>query len=131
MTHASPPTLGIVLFAHGSRDALWRVPIEAIATCIAQQAPHAQVGCAYLELCEPDLATVAKRMVHQGATHIRVLPIFFGMGKHAREDLPELVKQLQTEYPPINWELLPPAGEFPELTQLLANIALNSTSNVP
>ena len=88
-------TTGIVLFAHGSRDPLWRRPIEAVATAIAARAPKAAVACAYLELVEPDLPTAVNRLLAQGARHVRVLPLFFGMGKHAREDLPELVAGYQ------------------------------------
>ena len=50
---------GIVLFAHGSRDPLWRAPIEAVRQHLEAQHPPAQqptsVRCAYLELCTPSL----------------------------------------------------------------------------
>ena len=45
----------IVLFAHGSRDPLWRAPIEAVAERIRTLAPGAAVACAYLEYTEPTL----------------------------------------------------------------------------
>ncbi len=60
-----------------------------------------------------------------GARQIRVFPIFFGVGKHAREDLPLLVGQIRTSHPDIQVELLPTAGEYGELTALMANIALS------
>jgi len=53
-----------------------------------------------------------------------VFPLFFGVGKHAREDLPRLVAQIQADHPGIAVELLPTAGEYPELTALMADIAL-------
>ena len=56
----SNPPDAIILFAHGSRDPLWRAPIEAVAQRINQQTGNALLArCAYLELCEPDLPTVA------------------------------------------------------------------------
>ena len=60
-----------------------------------------------------------------GAHQIRVFPIFFGVGKHAREDLPLLVGQIRINHPDIQVELLPTAGEYGELTALMANIALS------
>jgi hypothetical protein len=48
-------TRGTILFAHGSRDPLWRKPIEAVASHIGLIAPAVQVRCAYLELMAPDL----------------------------------------------------------------------------
>ncbi len=116
--------LGVIVFAHGSRDPLWRQPVEAIARRISVADPKARVACAYLELSEPDLPTAAAGLVAQGATHLRVLPLFFGMGKHAREDLPELMQQLARQHPGVRCECLPAAGESEPLRDLLAQLAL-------
>ncbi|MDR7096076.1 sirohydrochlorin chelatase [Hydrogenophaga laconesensis] len=119
--------LGVIVFAHGSRDPLWRLPIESVAQHIVRQEPQAAVSCAYLELSEPDIATAARQLVERGATRVRVLPLFFGMGKHAREDLPVLMAQLTASHPEVTFEQLPAAGEDPRLTALLAQIALETT----
>ncbi|MDP2415870.1 MAG: CbiX/SirB N-terminal domain-containing protein [Hydrogenophaga sp.] len=119
--------LGVIVFAHGSRDPLWRLPVESVARQIERSDPAALVSCAYLELCEPDMSAAAQQLVAQGATHVRVLPLFFGMGKHAREDLPELMQALAQAHPKVRFEQLPAAGEDPRLTALLATIALEST----
>lgn len=124
--HAPQPPTAIVLFAHGSRDALWRLPIEAVAQAVARLSPDTPVACAYLELCAPTLAQACQQLVAQGAQRVRVLPVFFGMGKHAREDLPRLVEGLRQQHPQTQFELLPAAGEHPALTELLARIALNA-----
>jgi sirohydrochlorin cobaltochelatase len=116
---------GIVLFAHGSRDPLWRAPIEAVAATILARQPGTAVRCAYLELCTPSLLEAATELIATGATQIRVFPIFFGVGKHAREDLPVLVEQIQAAYPSVTVELLPAAGEHPQLTALMADIAMS------
>ncbi|TNF58426.1 MAG: cobalamin biosynthesis protein CbiX [Burkholderiales bacterium] len=116
--------LGVIVFAHGSRDPLWRQPVEAVAAAIAARAPQVPVRCAYLELCEPDLPAAARALVATGVTRVRVLPLFFGMGKHAREDLPLLLDALQRDHPGVRFERLPAAGEDPRLTELMARIAL-------
>lgn len=118
-------TRGIILLAHGSRDPQWRGPIEAVAAQIRVREPGAAVSCAYLELCAPSLTEAATNLIAAGARHIRVFPIFFGLGKHAREDLPLLVGQIRTRHPDIEVELLPAAGEYGELTALMASIALS------
>jgi len=116
--------LGVIVFAHGSRDPQWRLPVEAVAREIQTQAPEARVGCAYLELSEPDLPSCARSLIDQGAREVRVLPLFFGMGKHAREDLPVLIQQLREQHPDVRFECLPAAGEHPALTRLMADIAI-------
>lgn len=128
MTQTKPNAAdkGLILFAHGSRDPLWRDPLEVMATTIAQQAPNTQVACAYLELCEPDLAHVAADMVARGATHIRVLPMFFGVGKHAREDLPVLMTELQSAHPSVAFVCEDAVGQHPALVNAIAAIATAS-----
>jgi sirohydrochlorin cobaltochelatase len=113
--------LGVIILAHGSRDPLWRAPIEAIAQQVAKRDPQASVCCAYLELSEPAMATAVA-----GPTTIRVMPLFFGMGKHAREDLPVIMETMATTYPGVHFELLPTAGEDSRMTALLASIALET-----
>ena len=120
--------LGVIVLAHGSRDPLWRQPVETVALQIAQANPSARVANAYLELCEPDMPSAAAGLVQAGAQRVRVLPLFFGMGKHARDDLPTLVAQLRREHPHVVFELLPAAGEDPRLIALLASIALEESA---
>ncbi len=123
-THISQP--GIILFAHGSRDPLWRLPIEAVAQRIQSLSPNTEVQCAFLELTTPDLPTCVTRMVQLGIQKIVVLPMFLGIGKHAREDLPLLMQQLQNDHPHTAFELRKAIGEEPALTQAMAEIALKA-----
>jgi len=120
------PSQGIILFAHGSRDTLWRLPIEAVAQRIQTVSPQTDVACAYLELTAPDLPTTAAMMIARGIQHIVIVPMFLGVGRHAREDLPVLVQQLQKDHPDVQFELRRAIGEEPQLTQAMANIALSS-----
>ncbi len=121
--------LGVIVLAHGSRDPEWRRPLEAIAAEVRRQSPSALVECAYLELCEPSLAASAGHLVARGATALRILPVFFGMGRHAREDIPALVQVLRSQYPGVAIDCLPAAGEHPRLTRLLATIALDGAES--
>ena len=116
----------IILFAHGSRDALWRRPIEAVANEMKQLSPDTQVACAYLELTEPDLPTTVAGLVQTGVNAIRIVPMFLGVGRHAREDLPLLLQDLIVQHPGVTFELRNAIGEEPELTLAMAKIALKS-----
>ena len=113
----------VVLFSHGSRDPLWRAPLEAVATHIQAAQPHRPVACAYLELCEPDLGQVVQTLVDKGAAAITVVPMFLGTGKHAREDLPLLVGELRTQHPGITFHVQQAIGEDTRMTALMAHIA--------
>ena len=117
---------GIVLLAHGSRDERWREPIEAVAARVTALDPQARVVCAYMELAAPDLRTAAAALVASGAKVVRVVPLFLGMGKHAREDLPLQVETLRQAWPQVDFQLAGIVGEEPELVDLLARIASKS-----
>ena len=116
----------VVLFAHGSRDPLWSRPIEAIAMRMAALQPDIPVRCAYLELMQPDLPDAVQILADAGAQHIRIVPMFLGVGKHARQDLPALVQLLAARYPGIGFHLEPAIGEHPQVVDLLARIALGA-----
>ncbi len=116
-------TAGVILFAHGSRDPLWRRPLEAVAARMAARTPATPVRCAYLELTEPDLPAAAAELAGLGLAAVRIVPMFLGAGRHVREDLPALVADLRQRHPGVQWELRPPVGEDERLLDLLADLA--------
>ena len=114
----------IILFGHGSRDPLWRLPMDAVALRIRSQHPGTPVRVAFLELEQPDLASAANDLSGAGARQITVVPMFLGTGRHAREDLPLLIDAVRLAHPDIEFTLQPAVGEDPRLLDLLAKIAL-------
>jgi sirohydrochlorin cobaltochelatase len=119
------PQMGIILFAHGSRDPLWRLPIEAVAERMRALSPEVVVDCAYLEMTTPDLAETVKEMADKSIQKICIVPMFLGVGRHAREDLPVLVRNLQNAYPQIEFELRKAMGEEMAITEAMAKVALS------
>jgi sirohydrochlorin cobaltochelatase len=135
----------LVVFAHGSRDPAWCGPVEAVAQRIARAQPDWWVRTAYLELTEPDLPSVVRlwasgleesaaqsNAINNIATNqahmpaMWVFPLFFGVGKHAREDLPAIVEQLRQEWPNVRIELLPSAGTLDSVLDATAQAALDA-----
>ena len=114
----------IVLFAHGSRDPLWHRPIQAVAERVQAQQPSMVVTCGYLELSSPSLFEAVQSLVDQGCQHTRLVPLFLGVGKHVREDLPQMLAELAAHHPTVVFEPLPAVGEHPDLLDLMAQIAL-------
>lgn len=115
---------GVILFAHGSRDPLWRTPMEKVAELTRRLDPTVEVACAYLELTEPDLPAASSHMMARGVEHITIVPMFLGVGKHAREDLPQLVQALEAAAPQIRFVLKAAVSEDPRLLSLLAEMAI-------
>lgn len=122
---SSTPARATILFGHGSRDPLWRLPIEAVASQVKSIAPDVEVRCAYLELSEPDLPSTAAELASLGVVSITVVPMFLGVGRHAREDLPLLMSQLRASHPQIVFEQKLAMGEHAQVIELMAQIAVS------
>jgi sirohydrochlorin cobaltochelatase len=105
---------GLVLFAHGSRDPGWARPFEQIAARLEKEF---LVKVAYLELMSPSLDEAIAQLVAAGVEAIRIVPVFFGMGGHVREDLPRLVAAAN---PPVKITIDPPIGEQPGMIEAIA-----------
>ena len=115
---------GVILFGHGSRDPAWREPMDAVARRIAEKAPGTRAICAFLELQAPDFAAAVAELAREGAEHVTVLPMFLGVGKHVRQDLPALVESARATHPGVDIAVLPSVGELPEVIEALATSTL-------
>jgi len=115
---------GLLLFAHGARDARWADPFGQVAAAVRTARPHLPVRLAFLEFMAPDIATAAAELASVGCTDIHVLPLFLGAGGHVRKDLPPLLDQLRARHSGVAITLHPAVGESPILITAIAEIAL-------
>src|SRR5262245_44012852 len=115
---------GMVLFAHGARDARWAEPFERLRDRVQARRPNVHVELAYLEHLAPDLAQAVGALAAQGVTRARIVPLFFGRGGHLREDFPQHVARARAAAPNVTLDVLPAAGEDPAVLEALADFAL-------
>lgn len=118
------PDRGVVLFAHGARDARWAEPFERLRTRIEARRPDLAVALAFLESMEPDLAGAVRALADRGVARIRIVPLFFGRGGHLRDDFPHHVARAQAAAPSVTLDVAPAAGEDPAVIEALADFAL-------
>jgi sirohydrochlorin cobaltochelatase len=116
---------GLILFAHGARDARWAAPFEAVAQRIREQRPQLLLQLAYLELMSPSLPEAGAALCAAGCTHIEVLPMFLGTGGHLRQDLPPMLERLREQYPSVHWRLHAAVGEQARVREAMAATALS------
>jgi len=107
----------LILFAHGSRDAQWAQPFDALRTALA---PRYDVELAYLELMAPTLDEAVARLAARGAERVRVVPVFLGQGAHLKRDLPALAAAAGARHPGVQIALEPAIGEQPAVIAALA-----------
>jgi sirohydrochlorin cobaltochelatase len=65
-------------------------------------------------------------MIAAGVQSITIVPLFLGVGKHAREDLPLLITELKAAHPSITITLQAAIGEDERVLDLLAQVAAES-----
>ncbi len=108
---------GLVLFAHGSRDSDWARPFERIAALVRRSQPDRQVRLAYLEHMSPSLPEALADLDRLGLKSAQVVPLFFGLGGHLKEDLPRLVEEARS---PLQVRIAPPIGEQDAVIEAIA-----------
>jgi len=112
----------LILLAHGSPRAEWRLSIEALAERVRQATP-VPVSLAWLEAAPPDLAAAGAAAVAAGAREVGVLPLFWSSGGHVARDVPDQVAALRHAWPGVVFEVLPTLGEHPRVVAAIADIA--------
>lgn len=117
---------GLILFAHGARDARWAQPFERLRELVVARVTGVPVALAYLELMQPDLAAAAHDLVRRGCVALTIVPVFLGEGGHVRRDLPERVAALRSRYPQVAIDCTAAAGEDHAVLAALADYCVGS-----
>jgi sirohydrochlorin cobaltochelatase len=115
---------GLLLFAHGARDARWALPFEDVIARVRSGAPDVAVELAYLEFMPPGLLEAGARLAAAGCTRVDVVPLFLGAGGHVRKDVPDLFERLRQAHAGVAWRLQPAIGEAEAVLQAMADVAL-------
>jgi len=115
--------IGVILYAHGARDARWAEPFERLRDKVAARHPG-PVSLAFLEHGTPDLTAAAQRMAMEGVERLRVVPMFFGRGGHLRQDLPRQLEAARVAVPAVAFDVTEAAGESEAVLDALAAFAL-------
>lgn len=119
---------GIILFAHGSRDPQWALPLEGLARGVRARAPEVAVATAFLELMSPTLEAAVEDLVARGVADVAVLPVFWAAGGHVTRDLPQLLQKAQATHPGVRMTVLPVLSDLPGVLDAVARAALQLSS---
>jgi sirohydrochlorin cobaltochelatase len=120
------PTVGLVLFAHGARDARWAEPLHRLRARVEALLPDTPVALAFLDFMVPDLAAATSALIASGCRAVRIVPVFFGQGGHIRDDLPGLLDDLAAQHPAADIRCALAIGEDDAVLDALAAYCLRT-----
>ena len=116
---------GLVLFAHGARDAEWARPFEAIRERVRALRPEYPIALAYLEMMSPTLEEAVEAVADAGASSITVFPLFMAQGGHLKQDLPRILEAIRESRPHLPIALETAIGDVPELLDAISGWILS------
>lgn len=111
--------LGLLLVDHGSRRPEANAQLEDMAARVARLRPGVAMATAHLDVCAPTIADGIAALLTQGCDEIRVLLYFLSDGRHAREDIPALVRSALAEHPQVRVSIGGALGPDDVLAELM------------
>lgn len=116
----------VILFAHGSRDERWRAPFESVRVEVERR-HGGRVVLAFLELMSPSLSEAAASLAAAGVRRAVIVPLFLGVGRHLREDLPAMAATAASESG-LALVVAKSAGESRAIVEALATYAIGAAT---
>jgi len=93
--------LGLLLVDHGSRRPEANAQLNDMAARVARLRPGVVLATAHLDVCAPTIGDGIAALLARGCDEIRVLLYFLSDGRHAREDIPALVRAALAQRPDV------------------------------
>ncbi len=95
----------VIVIGHGSRSYEATQEFFQLVSAVRLRIPSVVVESAFMELAEPSLPQAVKSLSEQGVVSISVVPCFLFHGNHIKKDIPELIAEMQKEYPNITFKV--------------------------
>ncbi|NJN72392.1 MAG: sirohydrochlorin chelatase [Limnothrix sp. RL_2_0] len=111
-----------VVVVHGSYSEVYCQEFTALMAHVKMKLQQPVLG-AYLECTDSSLTDEIGKFLlqHQGSEtqYLQILPLFLSPGVHVREDIPEAIAVLQSQFPAVQIEVLDYLGAGGPLTPFL------------
>jgi sirohydrochlorin ferrochelatase len=123
-------SIGIILFAHGSRVETANQSVRELASQVQGAGPYDYVRASFLELGTPDLQSAVRQAVADGRKRLIVLPYFLTLGLHLERDLPRLVQEARAAFPEADITVGESLDGHPNMVSVLLERAREAAAEV-
>ncbi len=121
----------LIVIAHGSPKEAWRESVEGLLRSLQEETGEDRVRLAYLEHGPPTLDETLSEVIAEGATTVRILPLFLAGDGHVTADIRPLVDEARSRYGQVDLELLPAVGQHPLFRELLLELIRRAADQDP
>jgi sirohydrochlorin ferrochelatase len=110
----------ILLIDHGSRLKAANDLLHAVAELLRELVGGRYiVEVAHMELAEPDIAAGVRACVAAGASEVIAMPYMLAPGRHALQDIPQLVEEALQAHPGVALRVAEPLGRHRKLAEVV------------
>ena len=114
----------LIIVDHGSRLESSNNMLQYVADLVRKAAPRdLVVDFAHMELAEPTIEQTIDKCVELGITEIVVHPYMLSPGRHATQDIPELVFKAAKKHPNVRTCVTKPLGLDSKIAQVILDRA--------
>lgn len=111
---------GILVVGHGSRSKEADEVFFSIVNSLKNKTNDLVEGC-YMEISNPNIPETVEKMYKAGVRELNVAPYFLYPGIHIKEDIPEILEQIEQKYSDLKVYMANPIGYDDLLVDILLN----------
>ena len=111
---------GILIVDHGSRsmEAIWE--FNEVVKMLQEKHDDTKLIGAHMEINEPNIPDAIDEFLLAGIFEITVVPYFLFMGKHIKNDIPDILRNKKRSHPELIINYTRPVGINPLLAEILS-----------
>lgn len=113
----------LLLVDHGSKVSEANMLIVDVMRIIEEKRPDLIVEIAHMELAQPSISEGFSRCVDQGASEVVVHPYMLAPGRHATQDIPNLVRDAAMSFPGVKFRVSECLGVDARICELVLDRA--------
>ena len=92
------PETGVVVVGHGTADPVGAAETRKVVAQVDAILPNIPVELGFLEVIEPTIEMALGRLAAQGCKRVVALPILLFSAGHAKQDVPQSLREAATRY---------------------------------
>ncbi len=119
---------GILILAHGSKRQETEEILNSLTAKVMEKSGESLVYPAYLQFSGQNLEKGIDYLVAQGATDIKIIPMFLFDGIHVTQDIPEELDGIKAKHPGVRIRMSRHLGDDDRIAEIIVD-RINSLGN--